>query len=169
LRRNGLSPFRGEGVRLGFVFERFTERARQVVVLADDEARRLNHAYIGTEHFLLGLVRQEEGLAARALASFGVEVDRVRSDVTRIVGLGDEQVAPGELPLTPRMPEIIALSKHEADQMGRKVIGTEHLLLGLAREGNGVANVILLGYGVRSEDIRVRVIDFISGRGRRPH
>jgi ATP-dependent Clp protease ATP-binding subunit ClpC len=151
------------------VFEGFTERARQVFVLADDEARRLKHAYIGTEHFLLGLVREDEGLAGRALASFGVEIDRVRRDVTRIVGAGDEDVPPGDLPLTPRMETIIELSEAEARAAGRQIVGTEHLLLGLAREGNGVANVILRDYGVSSEDIRKRVIDFISGRGQGPH
>ena len=148
------------------MFERFTERARQVLVLADDEARRLRHAYIGTEHLLLGLIREEEALAARALGSFGVEIDRVRSDVERIVGMGDEIVPPGTLPLTPRMETIVELSKAEAQAAGMQIIGTEHLLLGLAREGNGVANVILWEYGVTSDDIRERVIDLVSGPGR---
>jgi ATP-dependent Clp protease ATP-binding subunit ClpC len=151
------------------VSDRFTERARQVFVLADDEARRMKHAYIGTEHLLLGLVREEESLAARALASLGVELERVRLDVARIAGLGDAEVAPGELPLTPRMENIVALSESQADEMGRQVVGTEHLLLGLAREGNGVANVILFEYGASSEDIRETVIDFVAGPGRRPN
>jgi ATP-dependent Clp protease ATP-binding subunit ClpC len=150
------------------VFETLTERARQVAVLADYEARRLNHAYIGTEHLLLGLVRAD-GVAARALASFGLELEPVRADVVRIVGRGDEEVARGELPLTPRMTAIISLSRNEAEELGGKVIDTEHLLLGLAREGNGVANVILLDYGVDSEDVRARVIDLLSGGGRRPN
>jgi ATP-dependent Clp protease ATP-binding subunit ClpC len=145
------------------VFEGFTERARQVFVLADDEARRLRHAYIGTEHLLLGLVREEEALAARVLASFGVEIDRLRSDVVRIVGLGDEDVPPEALPLTPRMDAIVELSRAEAQSTDRQVVGTEHLLLGLAREGHGVANVILFEYGVRSDDIRERVTELLSG------
>lgn len=150
------------------MLDRFSGHARQVFVLADEEARRLNHAYIGTEHFLLGLVGEEEGVAGRALRSFGVELDRVGSDVVRIVGLGDEDVPPSELPLTPRMETIIELSHAEAETAGRQTIDTEHLLLGLAREGNGVANLILRDYGVSSEDIRARVNDFVSGPGRRP-
>jgi ATP-dependent Clp protease ATP-binding subunit ClpA len=149
------------------VVENLTERARQVFVLADDEARRLNHAYIGTEHFLLGLLGDEEGLAGRVLRSFGVELERTRSDVARIVGPGDEAVPLGSLPLTPRMETIIELSRAEAETAGRQMVGTEHLLLGLAREGNGVANVILLDYGTSSEEIRARVHDVVSGPGRR--
>jgi ATP-dependent Clp protease ATP-binding subunit ClpC len=149
------------------MFERVTEHARQVFVLADEEARRVNHAYIGTEHLLLGLVSEEEGLAGRILRSLGVELDRVRSDVAKIVGLGDEEVTAAELRLTPRMEDILALSRNEAHELGAGLVGTEHLLLGLAREGNGVANVILLDYGASSEDIRARVQDFVSGPGRR--
>jgi ATP-dependent Clp protease ATP-binding subunit ClpC len=151
------------------VFEGFSERARQVFVLADDEARRLGHAYIGTEHLLLGLVREEESLAARVLSSFGVDVDRLRSDVVRIVGLGDEDVPSERLPLTPRMDTILELSKAEAQSADRQVVGTEHLLLGLVREGNGVANLILFQYGVSSDDIRARVVGLVSGPGRLPN
>ena len=151
------------------MFERFTERARQVFVLADDEARRLGHAFIGTEHLLLGLLLEEEALTARALGSFGVEIDRLRADVVRMVGLGDEEVPPDALPLTPRMETIIDLSEAEAQAFGRELVGTEHLLLGLAREGNGVANLILFQYGVSSDDIRARVLDLVSGRGHSPN
>jgi ATP-dependent Clp protease ATP-binding subunit ClpC len=148
------------------MFERFTERARQVFVLADDEARRLKHAYIGTEHFLLGLIREDEGLAGRVLSSFGLELDRVRSDVVRMVGLGDEDVTADELPLTPRMETIIELAHAEAEAAGLEVVGTEHLLLALAREGHGVANVLLLEYRATSQDVRARVIDFGSSASR---
>jgi ATP-dependent Clp protease ATP-binding subunit ClpC len=150
------------------VFGSFSEHTRQVAVLADYEARRLNHAYIGTEHLLLGLVRAE-GVAARALASFGLELERVRADVVRIVGRGDEKVTRRELPLTPRMTNIISLSRNKAEELGREVVDTEHLLLGLAHEGHGVANVILWEYGASSEDIRERVIDLVSGPGRPPN
>jgi ATP-dependent Clp protease ATP-binding subunit ClpC len=104
-----------------------------------------------------------------ALASFGLELDRTRSEVARIVGMGDEVSPPGTLPLTPRMETIIELSKAEAQAAGMQIVGTEHLLLGLAREGNGVANVILWEFGVTSDDVRERVIDFASGPGRRPN
>jgi ATP-dependent Clp protease ATP-binding subunit ClpC len=144
------------------VFERFTESARQVFRFAGDEARRLNHAYIGTEHLLLGLIREEKGLAAQALRSCGVKLEVVRLDVARIVGLGDEEVTATDLPLTPRMASIVELSRAEADAGGRQVVGTEHLLLGLAREANGVANRILWDYGIRSNDVRERVTDFAS-------
>jgi ATP-dependent Clp protease ATP-binding subunit ClpC len=145
------------------VFERFTGPARNVFVLADEEARRLRHAYIGTEHFLLGLLRETDGLAARVLHDSGVALEPVRFDVERIVGLGDEEVRAGELPLTPRMKAILELSQDEADRMRHPLVGTEHLLLALAREGNGVANVILHGYGVRSDDLRRTVVDLVSG------
>jgi ATP-dependent Clp protease ATP-binding subunit ClpC len=150
------------------MFENFTQRGRQVFVFADEEARRLNHAYIGTEHFLLGLIRVEEGLAARVLGSFGVELDRVRVTVAWIVGLGDEEVAVSELPLTPRMQTIIELAETYAHAAGSRKVGTAHLLLGLAREGNGVANLILSDDGASSEDIRDRVVDFISGQHQSP-
>jgi ATP-dependent Clp protease ATP-binding subunit ClpC len=151
------------------VFQGFTERAQQVFVLADDEARRLKHAYIGTEHFLLGLIREDAGLAARTLSSLGLEVDRVRSDVVRMVGLGDEDVAADELHLTPRMETIVELAYAEADAAGVKVVGTEHLLLALAGEGHGIANVLLVEYGATSEDVRARVTDLGSSSGRRPN
>ena len=115
------------------MFERFTERARQVVVLAQDEARALKHNYIGTEHLLLGLLREEQGLAARVLESLGVTVEEVRIQVARIVGQGDE-LAMGQIPFTPRSKKILELSLREALSLGHDYIGTEHLLLGLARE-----------------------------------
>jgi ATP-dependent Clp protease ATP-binding subunit ClpC len=116
------------------MFERFTPRARQVVVVAEDEARRLKHNYIGTEHLLLGLIREEEGMAARVLESFDVTVEEVRSQVSRIVGHGDE-LASGPIPFTPRVQKILDLALREALSLGHNYIGTEHLLLGLASEG----------------------------------
>src|SRR3954467_5390074 len=120
------------------MFERFTERARQVVVLAQEEARSLRHNYIGTEHLLLGLLREEEGLAARVLESFDVTIEEVRAQVARIVGQGDD-VATGQIPFTPRAKKSLDLALREALALGHNHIGTEHLLLGLVRLDEGVA------------------------------
>jgi ATP-dependent Clp protease ATP-binding subunit ClpC len=144
------------------VFERFTERARQVVVLAQDEARALKHNYIGTEHLLLGLLREEEGLAARVLESFDVTADDVRVDVVRIVGRGDEVIG-GMMPMTPRVKKVLDLSLREAVALGHNYIGTEQMLLALARENEGVANRILDGYGAHSRNIRDAVLRMLSG------
>ena len=118
------------------MFERFTERARQVVVLAQDEARALKHNYIGTEHILLGLLREEEGLAARVLESLDITVEEVRAQVARIVGQGDE-VTTGQIPFTPRAKKVLELALREALSLGHNYIGTEHILLGLVRENEG--------------------------------
>jgi len=115
------------------MFERFSERARQVVVLAQDEARSLKHNYIGTEHLLLGLFREEEGIAARALESLGITLGEVRAQVARLVGEGDE-IAGGQIPFTPRAKKVLELSMREALSLGHNYIGTEHILLGVARE-----------------------------------
>src|SRR5207248_887978 len=120
------------------MFERFTERARQVVVLAQDEARALKHNYIGTEHILLGLLREEEGLAARVLESLDITVEEVRAQVARIVGQGDE-VTTGQIPFTPRAKKVLELALREALSLGHNYIGTEHILLGLVREHEGLA------------------------------
>jgi ATP-dependent Clp protease ATP-binding subunit ClpC len=145
------------------VFERFTERARQVVVLAQDGARDLKHNYIGTEHLLLGLLREEEGLAARALESLGVTLEEMREQVASIIGQGDE-VATGQIPFTPRAKKVLELSLREALSLGHNFIGTEHLLLGLARENQGVASRILLDLGVDAEKIHSLVIQMLGGR-----
>src|SRR5438552_1345501 len=129
----------------GSVFERFTERARQVVVLAQDEARALKHNYIGTEHILLGLLREEEGLAARVLESLDITVEEVRAQVARIVGQGDA-VTTGQIPFTPRAKKVLELALREALSLGHDYIGTEHILLGLVRENEGVAARILLDF-----------------------
>jgi ATP-dependent Clp protease ATP-binding subunit ClpC len=131
-----------------------TVRARSVFECAREEAAAMMHHYIGTEHLLLGLLGEPEGMAGRALAGLGVEVDVVRRDVQRIVGLGDEPVAEDEtLPLTPRMQEIVALADRAADTLGAPLSGTKHLLLGLVREGNGVANVVLADHGVSTRAV----------------
>jgi len=147
------------------VFERFTERARQVVVIAQSEARALKHNYIGTEHLLLGLLREEEGIAARVLMSFDVTVEEVRAQVARIIGQGDEVVG-GRIPFTPRSKKILELSLREALAVGHNYIGTEHILLGLMREGEGVAVRILLDFGASPAAVRDEVLRLLtSSRG----
>jgi ATP-dependent Clp protease ATP-binding subunit ClpC len=134
------------------MFERFTERARQVVVLAQDEARALKHNYIGTEHILLGLLREEEGPAARALESLDVTVEEVRAQVAKIVGQGDE-VTTGQIPFTPRAKKVLDLALREALSLGHNYIGPEHILLGLVRENDGVGARILLDFDAGPERV----------------
>src|SRR5690349_21403210 len=148
------------------MFERFTERARQVVVLAQEEARTLKHNYIGTEHILLGLLREDEGLAARVRESLDITVERVRAQVVRIVGSG-EDVASGQIPFTPRAKRVLELALREALSLGHNYSGTEHILLGLVRENEGVAARILLDFDADSEKIRNEVIRMLSGPGGR--
>src|SRR4026207_906131 len=148
------------------MFERFTERARQVVVLAQDEARALKHNYIGTEHILLGLLREEEGLAARVLESLDITVEEVRAQVARIVGQGDGGT-PGQIPSPPRAKEVLELALREALSLGHNYIGTEHILLGLVRENEGVAARILLDFAADAEQIRNAIIRMLSRPGRR--
>jgi ATP-dependent Clp protease ATP-binding subunit ClpC len=144
------------------VFERFTERARQVVVFAQEEARALGHNYIGTEHLLLGLLREEEGIAARVLESLEITVSGVRAEVAQIVGPGGE-VAAGQIPFTPRAKKVLDLALREALSLGHNWIGTEHVLLGLARENDGVAMQILLDHGVTPDRIRDEVVRTLGG------
>jgi Clp amino terminal domain, pathogenicity island component len=146
------------------VFERFTQDARQVVVLAQDESRALGHNYIGTEHILLGLLREKQGLAARVLQSLDVMVEEVRAQVARIVGQGD-QTTGGQIPFTPRAKKVLELSLREALSLGENEIGTEHILLGLVRENEGVAARILLDFGADAEKIRNHVIRLLSRPG----
>jgi ATP-dependent Clp protease ATP-binding subunit ClpC len=146
------------------VFERFTERARQVVVLAQEEARILKHNYIGTEHILLGLLREEEGLAARVLESLDITVERVRAQVVRIVGSGEE-VTSGQIPFTPRAKKVLELALREALSLGHNYIGTEHILLGLVRENEGVAARILLDFDADAEKIRNEIMRVLSSPG----
>jgi ATP-dependent Clp protease ATP-binding subunit ClpC len=142
------------------MFERFTDRARRVVVLAQDEARRLNHDYIGTEHILLGLVQEGEGVAAQALESLGIGLDAVRHQVEEVVGRGKEPPG-GHIPFTPRAKKVLELSLREALQLGHDYIGTEHILLGLIREGEGVAAQVLANLGADLNLVRQQVIQLL--------
>ena len=144
------------------MFERFTDRARRVVVLAQDEARSLNHNYIGTEHLLLGLITEGEGVAAKALESLDINKDAVRSAVIDIIGEGEKPVE-GHIPFTPRAKRVFELSLREALQLGHNYIGTEHLLLGLLKEGEGVASQVLIKLGADLGKVRQTVIELLSG------
>jgi ATP-dependent Clp protease ATP-binding subunit ClpC len=139
-------------------FEKFSEPARKVLSLAQDEAQRFHHSYIGTEHLLLGLVREGEGVAAKALASSGVELTRVRSAVEATIGRGDRLVM-GEIGLTPRLKKVLELAVDEARRLNHDRVDTEHLLLGLTREGEGIAAGILTKGGVALDSVRTRVMD----------
>ncbi|MDQ3910642.1 MAG: AAA family ATPase, partial [Actinomycetota bacterium] len=144
------------------MFERFTERARKVVVLAQEEARHFNHNYIGTEHLLLGLLREDEGVAARALSSLNVTLDEVREQVESIVGYGEEGTG-GQAPFTPRSKKVLELALREALQLGHNYIGTEHILLGLVRESEGVAARVLSNLGVDPDKVRREVVRMLGG------
>ena len=144
------------------MFERFTDRARRVVVLAQEEARMLNHNYIGTEHILLGLIHEGEGVAAKSLESLGVSLESVRSQVEEIIGQG-QQAPSGHIPFTPRAKKVLELSLREALQLGHNYIGTEHILLGLIREGEGVAAQVLVKLGADLNRVRQQVIQLLSG------
>src|SRR2546427_2608102 len=144
------------------MFERFTDRARRVVVLAQDEARMHNHNYIGNEHLLVGLIHEGEGVAAKALESMGISLEAVRQQVEEIIGQG--QAAPtGHIPFTPRAKKVLELSLREALQLGHNYIGTEHILLGLIREGEGVAAQVLQKLGADLNRVRQQVIQLLSG------
>ncbi|MEN9956100.1 MAG: hypothetical protein RLY34_907 [Actinomycetota bacterium] len=144
------------------MFEKFTDKARRVVVLAQEEAKLLNHNYIGTEHILLGLIHEGEGVAAKALESLGINLDSVREQVQEIIGQG-QQAPTGHIPFTPRAKKVLELSLREALQLGHSYIGTEHLLLGLIREGEGVAAQVLTKLGADTNRVRQQVIQLLSG------
>ena len=146
------------------MFERFTDRARRVVVLAQEEARLLNHNYIGTEHILLGLIHEGEGVAYLALTELGISLDAVRAQVEAEIGQGSE--APGgHIPFTPRAKKVLELSLREALQLGHNYIGTEHILLGLIREGEGVAAQVLVGLGAGLDRVRQQVVQLLANAG----
>ena len=145
------------------MFERFTDRARRVVVFAQEEARMLNHNYIGTEHILLGLIHEGEGVAAKALESLGISLDAVRQQVEEIIGRG-QQAPSGHIPFTPRAKKVLELSLREALQLGHTYIGTEHILLGLIHEGDGVAAQVLVKLGADLNRTRQQVIWLLTGR-----
>jgi len=146
------------------MFERFTDRARRTVVLAQEEARMLQHNYIGTEHLLLGLIHEGEGVAAKALESLGISIEAVRQQVEEMIGRG--QHAPsGHIPFTPRAKKVLELALREAIALGHNYIGTEHILLGLIREGDGVAAQVLVRLGADLNRTRQRVIEVLHGHG----
>ena len=150
------------------MFERFTDRARRVVVLAQEEARMLNHNYIGTEHILLGLIHEGEGVASKALEQLGISLENVREQVQEIIGQG-QQAPTGHIPFTPRAKKVLELSLREALQLGHNYIGTEHILLGLIREGEGVAAQVLVKLGADLNRVRQQVIQLLSGyQGKEP-
>jgi ATP-dependent Clp protease ATP-binding subunit ClpC len=144
------------------MFERFTDRARRVVVLAQEEARQLNHNYIGTEHLLLGLLNEGEGIAGQALELLGVRLDAVRDQVKEIIGTGKHDALSGHIPFTPRAKKVLELSLRESLQLGHDYIGTEHILLGIVREGHGVAAEVLVGLGADLNRVRQAVVQLVS-------
>jgi Clp amino terminal domain, pathogenicity island component len=144
------------------MFERFTDRARRVVVLAQEEARHLNHNYIGTEHILLGLIHEGEGVAARALGALEISLETVRAQVGEIIGRGS-QAPTGHIPFTPRAKKVLELSLREALGLGHNYIGTEHILLGLIREGEGVAAQVLVKLGGSLDRVRQQVVQILGG------
>lgn len=148
------------------MFERFTDRARRVVVLAQEEARILNHDYIGTEHLLLGLLSEGEGVAAQALAALGVALDEARAKVIEMIGEGSGGPVKGHIPFTPRGKKVLEMSLREAMKLGHNYIGTEHILLGLLREGEGVGAQVLQSHGVGLDQARVKVIEILGGKAR---
>jgi ATP-dependent Clp protease ATP-binding subunit ClpC len=143
------------------MFERFTDRARHVIVLAQEEARLLNHHYIGTEHLLLGLVNEGQGVAARALEALGISLATVRHEVQEMIGLG-EGMPSGHIPFTPRAKKVLELSLREALDLDHNYIGTEHILLGLMREGEGVAAQVLTKLGAGREQVRQQVLELLN-------
>jgi ATP-dependent Clp protease ATP-binding subunit ClpC len=144
------------------VFERFTNRSRRVLVLAQEEARLLNHAFIGTEHILLGLVREGDGLAAQALDALEISLEAVRAKVEETIGMAGSPLS-GSPPFTPRAKKVLELSLREAMQLGDSYIGTEHLLLGLVREGEGVAATVLVSLGAELGRVRQEVVKLMVG------
>src|SRR3981081_491184 len=139
------------------MYERFTDRARKVMQLANQEAQRLNHEYIGTEHILLGLVKEGSGVAANVLKNLDIDLRKIRLEVEKIVQSGPDMVTMGKLPQTPRAKKVIEHSIEEARNLNHNYVGTEHLLLGLLREQNGVATQILINLGLKPEDVREEV------------
>jgi ATP-dependent Clp protease ATP-binding subunit ClpC len=144
------------------VFEKFTDRARRVVVQAQEEARTLNHDYIGTEHILLGLVHEGQGVAAKALESLGIGLEAVRQRVEDVVPPGQVEVRSGHIPFTPRAKRVLELSLGEAKQLGHRYIGTEHILLGLIREGDGAGAQVLAALGADLDRVRERVVRLLD-------
>jgi ATP-dependent Clp protease ATP-binding subunit ClpC len=148
------------------MFERFTDRARRVIVDAQNEARSLSHNYIGPEHILLGLINEGDGVGAKALEAMQISTDTVRGRIEEIIGRGQAPPSTGHIPFTPRAKKVLELSLREALQLGHNYIGTEHILLGLIHEGDGVAAQVLVGLGVELDRTRQLVIQILTGRHR---
>ena len=145
-------------------FDKFSDRARSTLTLADEEARRFNHNYIGTEHLLLGLIREKEGVAAKVLTNLGIELEKARQAVEFIIGRG-KQAPDGDIGLTPRARKVIELAVEEASNLGHHYIGTEHLLLGLVKEGEGIATGVLESLGATMKRVRRETLRVLSGHG----
>ena len=147
---------------MAMFYNRFSERAQRAILIAQEEAKRLNHDYVGTEHVLLGLVALNEGVAAQVLANLTVDLKRVRAEIEKIVGTGDNMMQLGEIPFTPRAKKVLELAVEEAQKMGHTYVGTEHILLGLIREEEGVAARVLENLGVRMEVVREEVLNLLG-------
>jgi ATP-dependent Clp protease ATP-binding subunit ClpC len=146
------------------MFERYTDRARRVVVLAQEEARNLGHNYVGTEHILLGLIHESDGIAAKALLALGVSLDETRTQIEAIIGRGDlARAQDGPIPFTPRTKKVLELAVREALQLGHDYIGTEHILLGLMREGDGVGAQVLNSAGIEFSAVRQQIRELLRG------
>src|SRR5687767_11280478 len=144
------------------MYERFTDRARKVMQLANQEAMKFNHEYIGTEHILLGLVQEGSGVAANVLKNMNIDLEKIRHEVEKIVKTGPSMVTMGQLPFTPRAKKVLELSMEEASQLSHNYIGTEHLLLGLIRENEGIAAQVLMNLGVKLDEVREEVLEFLG-------
>ena len=144
------------------MFNKFTERARKVILLAKEEAKRFNHDYIGTEHILLGLIREGEGVAAAVLQNLGLSSDQIRLEVEKLVQLGPSTIVSGDIPFTPKAKKVIELAMDEARNLGNNYIGTEHLLLGLIREGEGIAAQVLVNLGLDLGKVRQEVMELLG-------
>src|SRR5687767_11857271 len=144
------------------MFDRFTDRARKVMGLARQEAQRFNHDYIGTEHILLGLVQEGSGVAASVLKNLDIDLKKIRQEVEKLVSTGTTMVTMGQLPFTPRAKKVLELSLEEASNLGHTYIGTEHLLLGLIRESEGIAAQVLRNLKVKVEDVREEVLELLG-------
>ena len=144
------------------MFDRFTDRAKKVMNLARQEAQKFNHEYLGTEHVLLGLVQEGSGVAANVLKNMGVDLTKIRAEVEKLVKTGPSMVTMGQLPFTPRAKKVLELSMEEAQNLGHNYIGTEHLLLGLIKENEGIASRVLTNLSVKLEDVREEVLEFLG-------
>ena len=151
------------------MYERFTDRARKVMQLANQEAQRFNHEYIGTEHILLGLVKEGSGVAANVLKNLDVDLRKIRLEVEKIVQSGPDMVTMGKLPQTPRAKKVIEYSMEEARNLNHNYVGTEHILLGLLREQEGVAAQVLMNLGLKLEDVREEVLNLLGHNFQKPH